>query len=180
MRRKFYDIPGHIHFITFSCVHHLHLLSDHGVCCWLAEEMAQAFSSQQIRLYAYVFMPEHVHLLIHPSSEDYSISLILRSIKGPFSRKVLDHWRETGDRRLAQLIVQTGARAYYRFWQAGGGFDRNLSDVRKVVQATEYIEANPVRRGLVMEPECWLWSSACIRVGRAGGPLRIDQLDLTP
>ena len=47
-----------------------------------------------------------------------------------------------------------------RFWQDGGGFDRNSIDLRVILAMIEYIHGNPVRRQLVERPEDWKWSSA--------------------
>ena len=44
-------------------------------------------------LWAYVLMPEHVHLLIYPKADDYSISAILTDIKQPVTRKALKYIR---------------------------------------------------------------------------------------
>ena len=44
--------------------------------------------------------------------------------------------------------------------QAGGGYDSNLWREEAVWNAIEYINANPVRRGLCKTPEDWEWSSA--------------------
>jgi putative transposase len=48
----------------------------------------------------------------------------------------------------------------HRFWQPGGGYDRNVVEIAAVHQIIEYIHANPVRRGLVACAEDWEWSSA--------------------
>src|SRR2546425_10648796 len=54
------------------------------------------------------------------------------------------------------------ARRSFRegFWQAGGGFDRNVVQPHTLLPMIEYIHANPVRRGLVSRREEWKWSSA--------------------
>jgi len=41
-------------------------------------------------------------------------------------------------------------------------------------QKTEYVHANPVRKGLVELPEHWWYSSARAFLGEKGGPLAID------
>lgn len=48
----------------------------------------------------------------------------------------------------------------FRFWQAGGGYDRNVGDESTLRTMIDYIHQNPVRRGLVDRPEDWIWSSA--------------------
>ena len=56
--------------------------------------------------------------------------------------------------------MREGERVRRRFWQAGGGFDRNVVELATVHSIIDYIHANPVRRRLVERPEDWDWSSA--------------------
>jgi putative transposase len=56
----------------------------------------------------------------------------------------------------------------FRFWQHGGGFDRNLWNAKAIHDAINYIEANPVRRGLASAPENYRWSSSYARVRNQG------------
>ena len=64
----------------------------------------------------------------------------------------------------------------FRFWQAGGGFDRNLWNAKAIHNSIKYIEYNPVRAGLVNAPEEWQWSSAHARSTNKG--LLPDDLDI--
>ena len=61
-----------------------------------------------------------------------------------------------------------------RFWQAGGGYDRNIIDEKTAWKVIDYIHLNPVRRGLVERPEDWEWSSARWYAGLRPVPLEID------
>ena len=61
-----------------------------------------------------------------------------------------------------------------RFWQAGGGYDRNIRDEEEMLEKARYIHANPVRRGLVDSPADWKWSSARWYEGVRDGELVID------
>jgi putative transposase len=43
---------------------------------------------------------------------------------------------------------QPNGDVHYRFWQRGGGYDRNVFESATVCKQIEYIHNNPVRRGL--------------------------------
>jgi len=73
-RVKRYDIPGHAHFITFSCYRRLPLLSNDVWRSWLCQSVRAACEERRVALWAYVFMPEHIHLLARPCREKYRIS----------------------------------------------------------------------------------------------------------
>jgi REP-associated tyrosine transposase len=47
-----------------------------------------------------------------------------------------------------------------RFWQPGGGCDRNVTEMATLRVMIGYIHANPVRRGLVARLEDWEGPSA--------------------
>ena len=70
---------------------------------------------------------------------------------------------------------QPSGKVHYRFWQRGGGNDRNIFDPVTVCEQIEYIHNNPVRRGLCEKAEDWLWSSAADYAGVRVGPLRLHR-----
>jgi putative transposase len=53
-----------LHFITFSCFHRLPVLEASGALQTVEAVLEQARARHQARVYAYVLMPEHVHLLM--------------------------------------------------------------------------------------------------------------------
>jgi hypothetical protein len=71
--------------------------------------------------------------------------------------------------------VHEGSRVRHRFWQPGGGYDRNITSIAALRAMIDYIHANPVRRGLVAKPEDWEWSSACWYAGAR--PVKIEMND---
>src|SRR5262245_56395676 len=103
-------------------------------------------------------MPDHVHLLVCPTRPDYDVRLILQKIKEPVGRQAIKYLRSQAAHWLSRITVQRGTRLERRFWQAGGGFDRNVTEPDIVLAMIEYIHANPVRRGLVSSAEVWKWS----------------------
>ena len=60
---------------------------------------------------------------------------------------------------LVRLAVREGQGVRHRFWQPGGGYDRNITRTVALRSMIEYLHANPVRRGLVAKAEDWEWSS---------------------
>ena len=175
-RRVSFNDAGHVHFLTFSCFRRSQILLDENACILLAELINRARKRHEFDLWAYVFMPDHVHLLIRPRTEDYSISTILRSIKGTFARKYIDEWKRVYPGRLTRLEVRSPSGSTYRVWQRGGGYDRNLLTPDVIQRAIEYIELNPVRRGFVADALEWKWSSAMARAGYADIPLQMDEI----
>ncbi|HUU45051.1 MAG TPA: hypothetical protein VM118_04895 [Acidobacteriota bacterium] len=177
-RRKTFNTPGHAHFLTFSCWQRQPFLLDHEACLIFLQSLAEARARERFTVWAYVLMPEHVHLLIRPLSEIYQMATILRRIKEPVSWHVLAAWRRDHPGRLAAATDTTAAPVGHRFWQPGGGFDRNLYSPDIIRHTIAYIEGNPVRRRLVSSPLEWEWSSARARSEHAAVPFKVDELTM--
>lgn len=173
-RCRRWDLPGQAHALTFSCYRRRTFLSTERACEWLVEAIGAARQRHAFDLWAYFFMPDHVHLIVYPRRDDYSISRILLSIKQPVSRRAIHYLKLHHPEDLH--LMATGQRARpYHFWQKGGGYDRNITRVETLVETVRYIHANPVRRGLVATPEQWRYSSAAEWDGNQPGPLAIDR-----
>jgi putative transposase len=174
--RKSFHEPGHAHELTFGCYRGLNLLSKERTCEWLAESIRESCQVLEISLWAYVFMPNHVHLIIHPKRHRYDIGEILKQIKQPVSRKALAFLRKSNPDWMERLKQQRGKRTEYHFWQRGGGYDRNITEAKTLLSMIEYIHLNPVRKGLAEVSRDWRWSSAGWFEGLSPNSLPVDPI----
>lgn len=106
-------------------------------------------------MFAWVLMPEHVHLLCCPGDGE-TLGHSLRLIKMSVAKAVLARWAALDAPILGRVADAVGR---HRFWQKGGGFDRNVRSDGEFEREVRYIHRNPVERGLVPRPEDWRWSS---------------------
>jgi putative transposase len=172
--RRFNE-PGHAHSLTFCCFGRRPFLSKDRSRLWFVEALDRARQKHAFDLWAYVIMPEHVHLLIWPREPLYSVSRILTSIKLPVSIKAVSYVRTSAPTFLSRMRDrQPNGVVHYRFWQRGGGYDRNLFEPKTIWAEIDYIHANPVRRGLCESPSDWVWSSAREQESPGTGLLRLD------
>jgi len=152
-------------FMTFSCQGRLPLFTNPRIMDLFAGKLSETRQRYRIRLYAYVVMPEHVHLLFHPGQVHWEEMTNL--LKTQFSKVVLKRWRSLGPASAAVLAaIDVDGRP--RFWKHGGGFDRNVRSLKELLKELRYIHMNPVKRGLVRRPEAWKWSSVGWWMGRGG------------
>jgi putative transposase len=151
------------------------LLSKDRPRLWLVEAIRNARGKHGFDLWAWVVMPEHVHLLIYPRQAAYKIQKILADVKRPVGREAVAWLKKRSPAFLARLTVRNRNRTYHRFWQAGPGQDRNVYDVATAYRIIEYIHNNPVQRGLVARADDWPWSSAAAWAGKDDVFLKIDR-----
>jgi REP element-mobilizing transposase RayT len=95
-----------------------------------------------MRIYGYVIMPEHAHLLVNELPQA-TLAEAIHFLKLSFAKR---------------LHSQRGTMESSSFWQKRY-YDRNVRDAREFTVKLRYLHRNPVRRGLVKEPADWKWSS---------------------
>lgn len=134
---------GQSHFLTFSCYHRLPLLAELRMEEPFLVALEQVRRRFGMRVYGYVVMPEHVHLLVS-EPEDNLLGKAMQLLK----TKVAVEARRRGRRPADGSPL----------WQARY-FDHNVRNDAGFVTQLRYIHCNPVKRGLCRTPEEWLWSS---------------------
>jgi putative transposase len=169
-----WNIPWDAHEFTSSCYRRQAFLSKERTCHFLADAVNRARVTWQFDVWAYVMMPEHMHLLIWPTQEVYMVSTMLKAIKQSVSRRAVN-WLKRENPSGLRLLETGWKNKPYEFWQDGGGYDRNTRNARALRDMIDYIHNNPVRRGLVARPEDWPWSSARDWADMGEGPIHIDK-----
>lgn len=125
-------------------------------------------------LFAYVVMPQHVHVVLQPVA-GVTMKMVLWHLKRPVTAAALSWVKTNRPDFLSRMAdVRPSGEVTLRFWQRGGGYDRNLRSPRDVSEKIRYIHHNPVRKELVKRPEDWPFSSAAQWILRRPGPVSID------
>lgn len=110
--------------------------------------LAEAAAQYRVAIHAYVLMDNHLHLLLTPAAAD-DLSRMMQSL----GRRYVG-WFNARHRRSGTL------------WE--GRFRTGLIEgERHLLACMRYIELNPVRAGLCVEPAQWPWSSAAHHLGLA-------------
>lgn len=120
----------------FSKEFHELLDSGYGEC-WLRDPETRGLVEEALHhgkgvnylLGDYVIMPNHVHVLVQPTS-------------GQLLRKIVGSWKKYSARVINQLRQTSGS-----FWQAES-FDRIVRDEREFARYRDYIAENPVKARL--------------------------------
>jgi len=119
--------------------------------------MAEWCGERQVEVWAYCLMPNHVHMIAVPRTED----ALGRAIG------------EAHRRYTRYVNLREGWRGY--LWQ--GRFASFPMDEAHLYVATRYVELNPVRAGLASEAAAYQWSSARAHVaGQNDGLVKVGPL----
>jgi REP element-mobilizing transposase RayT len=108
----------------------------------LVSNALRFFAETRYDLLAWVVMPNHVHVVVHPLN-GWSLSQVLKSWKGYTAREA------------NRLLDRTGQT----FWQVES-YDHLIRDDEDRHRCCQYTSMNPVNARLCAAPEDWPWSSA--------------------
>ncbi|MBI2430356.1 MAG: transposase [Ignavibacteriales bacterium] len=142
MRPKHFSIENGIFFLTVRCAHGMKpFLIDIACETYLIvlQEKLRDFNST---LFAYVLMPDHMHLLLQLPEK---VSL----------NKLMNHINGTSARKVNNVLGSTGVK----FWQ-GGFHDVYVRRPKDFAIKVNYIHNNPVKAEIVQRPEDHAFSSA--------------------
>lgn len=118
---------------------------------------AEEFAAAGVSVWTYCLMPNHVHLIAAPTSEDGLARAVGRT-----------HLRYT------RLINEREGRRGF-LWQ--GRFASFPMDEDHFMACARYVGLNPVRAGLVASATQWPWSSVRAHVaGRSDGLVSLEPL----
>jgi putative transposase len=134
--------PFQTYFITKCVDERRETLADPAAAEIVIESLAHSRRQGEIKLLAFVVMPEHYHA-VFVLLPDHDLSDLMRRVGSYTANRI---------RRTLDLDLPV--------WQADGFYDRACRNDKEVLDAVEYVHHNPVRKGLVKVPEDWPFSSA--------------------
>jgi putative transposase len=162
---------GYSHFITTSCYQRWPLLGSAENRDLFLQVLEQVRQRYRFVVAEYVVMPEHIHLLIgEPQRGDPS--LVMKAVKQGFARRLLSRLRRTKDSNqlsLWQVAVERG-----RIWQSRF-YDFVVFSEHKRAEKLRYMHRNPVKRGLVLQPQDWAWSGFRHYTYYESGPVVVNE-----
>jgi putative transposase len=109
----------------------------------LVEGALRFFDGARYELRAWTIMSNHVHVLFKVDAVPMS--------------KILESWKKHTAIKANPLLKRSGA-----FW-ASDYFDTYMRDDEQERKTVRYIENNPTKAKLVLDPREWMWSSARYR-----------------
>ncbi|MCA0274136.1 MAG: transposase [Proteobacteria bacterium] len=152
-------LPGATYFFTV-CVEDrgTRTLTDH--IGHLREAYRRTLLEFPVTCHAMVVLPDHIHAIWTEPEGEANFPERWRRIKARFSHSVAGDFRPSPSKQAKR------ERGLWqrRFWEHA------LRDEAEFIRAMEYCHMNPVKHGLVHEPEHWPYSSFTRRMGNIAHP----------
>jgi len=172
--RNFYP-DNHCFFITSTVNGRVPILRDSPISDIFFKNLTKARGIFKFKLFAYVVMPDHWHLLLH-FERGADCLAFNRDFKRFSSAEIIKYLKQRNDEELLDVFCRySNGKTGYSFWKeqarvipiySKGKFEKKL----------DYIHMNPVKRGLVSNAEDYLLSSAGFYILGEKGVVDIDEL----
>ena len=168
MGRSRYTItdPQQPHFITLTVLHWIPVFTRKEAVDILLDSL-RFLSQDGLKVYAYVVLENHCHLVVQSKALDRDIS----RYKSYTAKQMIQYLSNNNVRQvLEQLAFYKKAHKNdraYQFWQEGVHPELIQNDPM-MRQKIDYIHQNPVKRGYVDEAVHWRYSSARNYAGQKG------------
>jgi len=172
---RHYDNLNTVRFLTFSCHNRLNLFVDDETFALFLNVLSEIKEQYKFKLYGYVVMPNHVHLVIYPLP-DTPIGKMIGQLKSKSAKLILGHLRKIQSPLLDRMKIVRDNEERFVFWQRRC-YDHNCRNTEFVNEKIRYCHKNPVIRGLVKEMEDYQWSSYNYHKNGVGDFLSVDPLE---
>ena len=169
---KFRNEDG-LYFISFATVYWIDVFTRNEYKNILLDSWSYCHKNKGLDIYSWVIMTNHVHMII--GSRKDKPEDIVRDMKSYTSRKlrecILEHPKESRKEWMLWMMERAGKKNSnnndFQFWQQHNK-PIELYDNKIKTQKLNYIHNNPVKAGIVYNPEDYVYSSAIDYAGSKG------------
>lgn len=155
--------PANLYFITTTAVNRAHLFLPNEHKQIIAESLNYMRQGGWFRLYAFVVMPNHIHILVRFLAS-YKLANVMRDFKKYTSKEITKYCQLANNPEFLTTIKNAGdesSKVVYKVWE--NGYDaRDVFSFGFLEQKLDYIHNNPCQSQwqLAEHPEDYRWSSA--------------------
>jgi putative transposase len=150
-----------VYYVTYSVVEWLPVFVAEATFGIVAESLKFCHQQKHLRINAYVIMPTHLHMIVFDADYDGErLGRTLTDFRKFTGRQLSDSCMNHFPRCFAETLHKQAAEdRERRFWQPSRHPEAILTE-RFWQQKVDYLHDNPRRKGLVLSPADWRWSSA--------------------
>ncbi|MCD4834571.1 MAG: transposase [Bacteroidales bacterium] len=152
------------HYVTLQIVQWVDIFTRKLYRDIVIDSLKYCQKEKGLEVYAFVIMSNHIHLLVRSGQEN--LSGTLRDFKSYTSKEILKVIIEKNESRIDWLLMvfkyaanKHKRNSTYQVWTHENHAEEIYSN-KFIEQKLDYIHNNPVRAGIVTNPEDYLYSSA--------------------
>jgi REP element-mobilizing transposase RayT len=152
------------YFVTLQVVYWIDVFTRQKYRDIIIENLAFCQKNKGLDIFAWVIMSNHIHMIVR--SEKHGLSNVLHDFKSFTSKTILTEIEESTESRKDWMLKLFKNAAYkhkrnsdYQFWTHENHAELLFSN-SFIEQKLDYIHNNPVRAGIVHNPEDYKYSSA--------------------
>jgi REP element-mobilizing transposase RayT len=160
----------YLFFITLSLNKHAPLFSQAVYRNIIIQSLNYSISKKSLRLFAYVIMPTHLHLIVFDSQfENDRLRKTIGEFRKYTAHEIMKVLKTANPELLAEKFTeQSRSDRLHKIWKIGI-HPIGLESDTFLTQKMSYIHENPVKAGLVKDAILWEYSSAkCWETGEKG------------
>jgi putative transposase len=149
-------------FITTTVVHHARVFIKIKYCEILLQNIRYYQQQYKFDILGYVIMPSHFHWIVEVNLSHGSVSDIMRDIKKYSAWDLMEAIEHDGQTSLLKLFMESAQKnksQRRKFWMSRFD-DEVIQNEAMLLTKLDYIHNNPVKAGLVENPEDYRFSSA--------------------
>ena len=153
-----------LHFLTLRVINWIDIFTNKLYKDIIIDNLTYCRNKKGLEIYGYVIMSNHIHLLAKASNGN--LSDVLRDFKSYSCKVIIKNISETNESRKKWLLNHFEFAARYRstnlnyqLWTHENHAEIIYSN-KFIAQKLDYIHNNPVKQGIVVYPEDYLYSSA--------------------
>jgi putative transposase len=154
-----------LYFLTLTTVNWIDVFTRKTYRDIVVDSLAHCQKEKGLELYCWVIMSNHLHLIAR-AKEGYKLSAVLRDMKKFTSKEILKTIQTEPESREKWLLLEmlsagkaNSKKQTYQLWR-NDNHPIELTSNAVIDQKVEYIHNNPVKAGIVVNPEDYVYSSA--------------------
>jgi len=145
------ELNSQIYFLTFTVKDWCRVLDRYDRFEILSDSIEYCRKHKGLMVYAYVFMPNHIHLVVFAPD----MIAFVRDFKRYTASKIIEDMYHT-EPDLLELFKNENR---FELWRKTN-MPKLIESEKYLLQKINYIHNNPVRKQYVQRSEQWYWSSA--------------------
>jgi REP element-mobilizing transposase RayT len=155
--------PDHLYFITTKAVDYVHLFRRDLAKRLLVDTLDCMQLREQLTLFAFVIMPNHLHLIAQCPPEK-PVKDLVRDYKKYVADRLIRQYQVEKNQKVLNFLsskVTRPDKQKYKVWEDGYNA-KNVFSPEFLRQKLEYLHYNPCQPqwSLVKNPADYIWSSA--------------------